>query len=202
MGKIQDSIARMRELASIPVHYDMGDRYGNDADRDGRIEYDCSSAVSYAVGISLNNNTETLKSNLPKIGYKPVYDGVDGSFDAQIGDIVIWGPRDGSSSLGAFGHVVIMTSPSTMIHCNYGYDGVTENNYNQIWEYNGRPRETVFRLVGEGVNNPVQPAPSHTPSRVASSGLKVYRVDDLQFVNGIWQVRCDDLVPVEFEWVS
>ncbi len=60
---VESSIAEMRRLAAIPVHYDMGDRYGNDADRDGRIEYDCSSAVSKAVGLSLNNNTETLKIN-------------------------------------------------------------------------------------------------------------------------------------------
>ena len=32
MSKIESSIARMHHLQSIPVHYDMGDRYGNDAD--------------------------------------------------------------------------------------------------------------------------------------------------------------------------
>ena len=31
MSKIESSIARMRHLQAIPVHYDMGDRYGNDA---------------------------------------------------------------------------------------------------------------------------------------------------------------------------
>ena len=116
MSRIESSIAEMRRLQAIPVHYDMGDRYGNDADGDGRIEYDCSSSVSQALGLSLNNNTETLKSNLPKINYNCVYDGVDGSIDFEYGDVAIWSPRDGSSSLGAFGHVVIMTGPTTMIH--------------------------------------------------------------------------------------
>lgn len=193
---IESSIAEMRNLAAIPVHYDMGDRYGNDADRDGRVEYDCSSAVSKAVGLSLNNNTETLKSNLPTIGYNCVYDGVDGSFDAQVGDVVIWGPRDGSSSVGAFGHVMIMTSPTTMIHCNYGYDGIAETDYNQIWEINGRPRETVFRENGQAA------APQPSPSANKPQNLKIYRVDDLQFVNDIWQVRCNYLVPVEFDWTQ
>lgn len=191
---VESSIAEMRRLAAIPVHYDMGDRYGNDADHDGRIEYDCSSAVSKAVGLSLNNNTETLKSNLPKINYNCVYDGIDGSIDFEYGDVVIWSPRNGSSSLGAFGHVVIMTGPSTMIHCNYGYDGVTENDYNQIWEINGRPRETVYRLNAQAQATPIQPQ--------ASNKLKVYQVNDLQFVNGIWQVRCDDLCPTDFDWTD
>lgn len=140
-----DSIQEMRRLQSIPVRYDMGDRYGNDADRDGRIEMDCSSAVSKALGISMTNNTESLQSVLPTIGYPKIFDAVDGTFDMQAYDVIIWAPRDGSSSLGAFGHVLIATSPTTAIHCNYGSDGITENDYNYIWNLNGRPREIVFR---------------------------------------------------------
>lgn len=140
-----DSIQEMRRLQSIPVHYDMGDRYGNDADKDGRIEMDCSSAVSKALGISMTNNTESLQSVLPTIGYPKIFDAVDGTFDMQAYDVIIWAPRDGSSSLGAFGHVLIATSPTTAIHCNYGSDGITENDYNYIWDLNGRPREIVFR---------------------------------------------------------
>lgn len=189
-------VAEMRHLQSIPVHYDMGDRYGNDADADGRIEFDCSSSVSQALGLSLNNNTETLKSVLPANGYPCIYDGVDGSFDAQAYDVVIWGPRDGSSSLGAFGHVLIMTSATTAIHCNYGSDGITEDNYNYIWELNGRPRETVFRWNGQSTPQAPQ------EERPKNGSLKIYRVDDLQFVNGIWQVYCEDLVPVEFDWTE
>lgn len=140
-----DSILEMRRLQSIPVKYDMGDRYGNDADRDGRIEMDCSSAVSKALGISMTNNTETLQQSLSSIGYAKIFDAVDGTFDMQAYDVIIWAPRDGSSSLGAFGHVLIATSPTMAIHCNYGSDGITENDYNYIWELNGRPREIVFR---------------------------------------------------------
>lgn len=140
-----DSIQEMRRLQSIPVRYDMGDRYGNDADRDGRIEMDCSSAVSKALGISMTNNTETLQQALPAIGYGKIHDAVDGVFDMQAYDVIIWAPRDGSSSLGSFGHVLIATSPTTVIHCNYGMDGITENDYNYSWEINGRPREIVFR---------------------------------------------------------
>ncbi|WP_208611160.1 MULTISPECIES: lytic exoenzyme target recognition domain-containing protein [Listeria] len=32
--------------------------------------------------------------------------------------------------------------------------------------------------------------------------LKIYRVDDLQKVNGIWQIRCNSLVPVGFDWTD
>jgi len=156
MSRIESSIARMRHLQSIPVHYDMSDRNGNDADGDGRIEFDCSSGVSYALEINLNNNTETLQQVLPTIGYAKIFDAVDGTFDARRGDVVIWAPRDGSSSLGSFGHVLIMTSENTAIHCNYGSDGVTENDYNYIWNLNGRPREIVFREGG---------APAPAPAR-------------------------------------
>lgn len=151
-----DSILEMRKLQSIPVRYDMGDRYGNDADRDGRIEMDCSSAVSKALGISMTNNTETLQQALPAIGYGKIHDAVDGVFDMQAYDVIIWAPRDGSSSLGAFGHVLIATSPTMVIHCNYGSDGITENDYNYIWELNGRPREIVFR---KGSSTSIQSAP-------------------------------------------
>lgn len=151
-----DSIQEMRKLQSIPVRYDMGDRYGNDADRDGRIEMDCSSAVSKALGISMTNNTETLQQALPAIGYPKIFDAVDGTFDMQAYDVIIWAPRDGSSSLGAFGHVLIATSPTTAIHCNYGSDGITENDYNYIWNLNGRPREIVFR---QGSSTSIQSAP-------------------------------------------
>ncbi|MCK1227495.1 hypothetical protein MX015_02880 [Streptococcus uberis] len=99
---------------------------------------DCSSAVSKALGISMTNNTETLQQALPAIGYGKIHDAVDGVFDMQAYDVIIWAPRDGSSSLGSFGHVLIATSPTTAIHCNYGSDGITENDYNYIWNLNGR----------------------------------------------------------------
>ena len=90
MSKIESSIARMRHLQAIPVHYDMGDRNGNDADGDGRIEFDCSSAVSYALEINLNNNTETLQRVLPTIGYSGRFSTrLDGTFDGRR-----WGRGD------------------------------------------------------------------------------------------------------------
>ncbi|MHC5215183.1 lytic exoenzyme target recognition domain-containing protein [Enterococcus sp. LJL128] len=210
MSRIESSIKVMYDLKAIPVYYDMGDRYGNDADGDGRIEYDCSSAVSKALGISMNNNTETLKTALPGINYKLIHDAVDGSFNPKRGDVVIWGPRNGGSSLGAFGHVVIMLDGKTdgtaqMIHCNFGSDGVTVDNYNQIWEINGRPREMVYREQ-TSTNKPsenVKPTPPPAkPSPAPASKNKVYRVDELKKVHNIWQVRCNDLVPVEFNWTD
>lgn len=197
MADIESSIKIMNDLKAIPAYYDMGDRYGNDADRDGRIEYDCSSAVSKALGLSLTNTTESLKTALPSIGYNLIHDAVDGTFDAKRGDVVIWGPRDGSGSWGAFGHVMIMTDANSMIHCNSGNDGVTIDNYNLWWIYNDKPRESVYRLSGSPDNTVNESKPAQP-----SGKNKVYQVDDLQYVNGIWQVRCNDLVPVEFNWTD
>ncbi|WP_162012490.1 peptidoglycan amidohydrolase family protein [Streptococcus sp. S784/96/1] len=154
MSRIESSIAEMLRLQAIPVHYDMGDRYGNDNDGDGRIEMDCSSAVSCALGISLNNNTETLQQALPQIGYAKIYDAVDGTFVAKRGIVVIWAPRDGSSSLGSLGHVMIFINDHQVIHCNYINDGITIDDYDTIWEYNGRPREIVFEETNAVVVNP------------------------------------------------
>ncbi|WP_346773314.1 lytic exoenzyme target recognition domain-containing protein [Streptococcus tangpeifui] len=39
-----------------------------------------------------------------------------------------------------------------------------------------------------------------TPS--TANNLKVYRVDDIQFINGIWQVKCDALAPTGFTWAD
>lgn len=46
----------------------------------------------------------------------------------------------------------------------------------------------------------IRPPFDGTPT--PSQKLKIYRVDDLQKVNGIWQIKCNDLVPSGFTWVE
>lgn len=31
---------------------------------------------------------------------------------------------------------------------------------------------------------------------------KVYRADDVKFVSGLWQIKCNDLTPTQFNWVN
>lgn len=52
-------------------------------------------------------------------------------------------------------------------------------------------------------NAPTYSGQSSNPTTPPSSAkLKVYKVDDLQKINGIWQIRCNALVPTGFSWVD
>lgn len=64
----------------------------------------------------------------------------------------------------------------------------------------------VQTLVGGGGTTtttpaqPTQPAKPTTPSKGTKINQGIYTVDSIEKVFGIWQVRCNFLVPVEFEW--
>nr|WP_283160585.1 lytic exoenzyme target recognition domain-containing protein [Enterococcus sp. 9E7_DIV0242] len=91
-----------------------------------------------------------------------------------------------------------------MIHCNFGYNGITINDHDVIWGFNRKPVVTIYRYSGSGEAN-INGGETNTnvlPNIPNTKGNKVYRVDDLQFVNGIWQVCCNNLVPVEFDWTD
>lgn len=42
------------------------------------------------------------------------------------------------------------------------------------------------------------PRPTSAPGKMQHA----YRVDDLQYVNGLWQVYCKELVPVDMDWTD
>ena len=48
----------------------------------------------------------------------------------------------------------------------------------------------------------VTPAKATPKPSAPGKMQKAYRVDDLKFVNGLWQVYCQDLAPAEFNWVN
>lgn len=93
--------------------------------RTGPNSYDCSSAVFYALIEAgyLNTgtwigNTETLFSYEGKL-FKAI-----SSKDVRRGDIFIAGKK--GSSGGAYGHTGAATSNTTIIHCNYSDNGISE----------------------------------------------------------------------------
>lgn len=182
------------------VTYSMNSRLGPSS-------YDCSSAVYFALraGGFLNDgvmgNTDSLFGHLEAAGWKKIAVNSKGYYDVQRGDIFIWGARGASG--GAAGHTGIFTSSTDLIiHCNAGYNGITVNDHDLIWGYNGKPVVTIYRYSGSGQAVIPDGETNTQPGISGSTGNKVYRVDDLQFVNGIWQVRCNDLVPVEFDWTD
>lgn len=124
------------------------------ARRDGASSYDCSSSIYYALrsaGASDNGwavNTEYEHDWLIKNGYQLVAE--NELLYPKRGDIFVWGKR--GYSAGAGGHTGMFVDESNIIHCNYGYNGITVNDYNQIWYANGQPYEYLYRYIGKQSN--------------------------------------------------
>ncbi len=177
------------------------------ASRLGPSSYDCSSATYFALiaggffPASMRiGNTDSLFGDLEKYGWTLVPKDAQGNWLAERGDVVIWGKRGASG--GANGHAMMMLDDDTDISCAYAYDGIARNNYNWFWTINGKPNETFYRFTGGvsgniNVNNPVDQV-IEVGSFITFQGL--YRVDDLQQIGGVWQVRTNVLCPEDFTW--
>lgn len=173
--------------------------------RNGPSSYDCSSAVYYSLiqggflpaGHRIGN-TDSLYGDLEKNGWVRVPE-VNGSIDAQYGDIFLWGIR-GQSSGGA-GHTGWFLNPNDIIHCAYGYNGVAVSNHDWLSRINGSPALTVYRFTGKAP----APAPVNPVDQVLAVGSvvkfpKTYRVDEVANIGGIWQVRTTELCRFGFNW--
>ncbi|MGC6768622.1 peptidoglycan amidohydrolase family protein [Enterococcus sp. LJL128] len=157
--------------------------------RTGPASYDCSSAVYYALqaGEFLHagtmGNTDSLFGHLENNGWKALSER-NGYIDAGRGDIFIWGVRGASG--GASGHTGIFLDTEKIIHCNYGYNGITVNNHDQIWTYNGGPANTIYRYQGTENN-------SSSASKEFSVGQQV------KLLNHATQYQTRERIPV---WVK
>lgn len=119
--------------------------------RNGPNSYDCSSSVYFAlmeagaITAGWAVNTEYQHDWLLKNGYKLIAENQD--WNAQRGDIFIWGRRGQSS--GAGGHTGIFIDPDNIIHCNYANNGISVNNYNQTAAASGWMYCYVYRLANQ-----------------------------------------------------
>ncbi|WP_243343222.1 peptidoglycan amidohydrolase family protein [Anaerococcus sp. AGMB09787] len=109
-------------------HYSMVNRYGNP-------DYDCSSAVHYALiagGVLPSNirigNTEDLFAMNGKY-----LDEVYSYRDVQAGDIFIRGGE--GTSLGAAGHTGMFYKKDGIVHCNYSNNGISYNDRTSYVDY-------------------------------------------------------------------
>ncbi|RUP72657.1 N-acetylmuramoyl-L-alanine amidase [Rothia sp. HSID18067] len=94
-------------------------------------------------------NTDSLFGSLERAGWTQVRADASGNIPARRGDVFIWGVRGASS--GASGHTCFFCNDSdNIIHCNYGFNGITVNPHDVIWGYNGRPAVTIYRPPAEG----------------------------------------------------
>lgn len=155
--------------------------------RDGPDSYDCSSSMYYALrsaGASSAGwavNTEYMHAWLIENGYELISE--NAPWDAKRGDIFIWG-RKGASA-GAAGHTGMFIDSDNIIHCNYAYDGISVNDYDERWYYAGQPYYYVYRLT----NANAQPAEK--------------KLGWQKDATGFWYARANGTYPKdEFEYIE
>lgn len=178
----------------------LGSRNGADGTAD------CSGSVSQALkeaGIAIQGlpSTVTLGQQLANNGFYRVSRNED--WDALTGDIVLmsWGP-DMSSSGGAGGHVGVMMDSVNFISCDYstqGAPGQAINTYpwNDYYTANKPAYIEVWRYADSAPQTNNQANTAVKPQQKA-----YYQANEVKYVNGIWQIKCDYLAPVGFDWVN
>lgn len=155
--------------------------------RNGPDSYDCSSSIYYAlmsagaISAGWAVNTEYEHGWLEKNGYELISE--NQPWDAQRGDIFIWG-RKGYSS-GAGGHTGMFIDSDNIIHCNWAYDGISVNDHDERWLAAGRPYYYVYRLTDAG--------------KQATEPKRGWQQDD----TGFWYVRANGTYPKgQFEYIE
>ncbi|MGV0167589.1 peptidoglycan amidohydrolase family protein [Furfurilactobacillus sp. WILCCON 0119] len=184
--------------------------YGSRNGSDGTA--DCSGSMTealYQAGAgrySYLYSTETIHEYLKANGFECIVENDQNGWNAQPGDIVIWGQR--GSSAGAGGHIMVMTSGdpdnNCISTCYYtgGEEGtaVQELGYDYFASLDGYPYYYVYRLTGNGNEQTPTPQPVPAPSRDKSAVQQFkdaggwvkfnghpWLLDQVEFTNGCWQ---------------
>ena len=176
--------------------------YGSRNGADGTA--DCSGSISQAlkeagIGIQGLPSTVTLGQQLAKNGFYRV--SINQDWDALTGDIVLmsWG-ADMSTSGGAGGHVGVMMDATYFISCDYSTQGapgqaINTYSWNDYYAANKPYYIEVWRYSDNAPQTNNQPNIALTPQQKA-----YYEANDVRFVNGIYQIKCDYLAPIGFNF--
>ncbi|HEL0414909.1 TPA: peptidoglycan hydrolase [Streptococcus equi subsp. zooepidemicus] len=179
--------------------------YGSRNGSDGTA--DCSGSISQALkeaGVNIIGlpSTVTLGSQLANNGFYRVSKNED--WNGQRGDIILmsWG-ADMSQSGGAGGHVGVLEDANTFISVDYWTGGqvgtaVSSHNWDQYYAIEKPAYIEAWRFSGSTAKQ---------PNTVVSGGRKpdskaYYQANAVAFVNGIYQIKCDYLAPVGFDWTD
>lgn len=176
------AIQHMKDLRARGITYSMdGSRTGTDGTAD------CSGAVYASLvaagmpAMSYVPNTDSMHAWLQSNGWQLL--SVNNEWNAQKGDVIIWGLRGASS--GGAGHTGIMMDHDNFINCSWRSDsnnGVMIDNYDSYWERVGQPFFYVYRYVG-GDQTSFAAKPAPLPHNVdVHYGLHVLGGDWLPFV--------------------
>lgn len=200
MGKIGGWFVARRGL----ITYSMtGSRNGTDGTGD------CSGTTSQALkdnGFPIKGlpSTVTLGAQLASVGWVRISRNED--WDAQADDIVMmsWS-ADMAGSGGAGGHVGVMLDSVNFISCDLSTQGAIGQAINTYpWDsYYGWNNPTyieVWRYTGNSTPQAEQLPNTATSQR--STNKAYYQADAVEYVNGIWQIKCDYLCPVGFDWTE
>lgn len=200
MSKQQAIVDGMVKLRGTITYSMYGSRDGSDGTGD------CSGIMSRVlkdVGFNIQGlpSTVTLGRQLANNGFYRV--SINQDWNAETGDIVMmsWG-ADMSQSGGAGGHVGVMMDSTYFISCDYSTQGAVgqaintypwndyyaanKPSYIEVWRYSDTTPQT---------NN--QANTTVTPQQKA-----YYEANEVKYVNGIWQIKCDYLCPIGFDWVN
>lgn len=173
--------------------------YGSRNGSDGTA--DCSGSVSQALkeaGVNIQGlpSTVTLGSQLAQNGFYRVSKNED--WDGQRGDIILmsWG-ADMSQSGGAGGHVGVLEDANTFISVDFWTGGqtgtaVSSHNWDQYYAIEKPAYIEAWRF-----NGATSSAQNTTPK---ANSKAYYLANEVAFVNGIYQIKCDYLAPVGFDW--
>ena len=181
------------------ITYSMfGSRDGSDGTGD------CSGIMSRVLkeaGIPIQGlpSTVTLGKQLANNGFYRV--SINQDWDALTGDIVMmsWG-ADMSQSGGAGGHVGVMMDDTYFISCDYSTQGapgqaINTYSWNDYYAANKPYYIEVWRYSDNAPQTNNQPNIALTPQQKA-----YYEANDVRFVNGIYQIKCDYLAPIGFNF--
>ena len=198
MSKQEAIVDGMVNLRGTITYSMYGSRDGSDGTGD------CSGIMSRVLkdaGFNIQGlpSTVTLGKQLANNGFYRV--SVNQSWDAETGDIVLmsWGV-DMSQSGGAGGHVGVMMDSTYFISCDYSTQGAVGqaiNTYpwNDYYAANKPTYIEVWRYADTA------PQTNNKPNTTVSPQEKAYyEANDVQFVNGIWQIKCDYLCPIGFNY--
>ena len=167
---------------------------------------DCSGIMSQVLkeaGINIIGlpSTVTLGQQLANNGFYRV--SINQDWDAQTADIVLmsWG-ADMSTSGGAGGHVGAMIDDTYFISCDYstqGAPGQAINTYpwNDYYAWNKPAYIEVWRYADTAPQTNNQASTAVQPTDKA-----FYQANEVKYINGMWQIKCDYLAPVGFDWVN
>lgn len=200
MSKEQDIVNWFINRRGKLTYSMLGSRNGADGTAD------CSGAISQALkdnGIPIQGlpSTVTLGQQLAKNGFYRVSRNEE--WAAVTGDIVLmsWG-ADMSSSGGAGGHVGVMVDSVNFISCDYstlGAQGQAINTYpwNDYYAWNDPTYIEVWRYADTKPQTNNKPITEVKPQQKA-----YYQANEVKFVNGIFQIRCNYLTPIGFDWLE